>query len=528
MSGEADVFPRRFGNYLLLARIATGGMGSVFLAQHGLVAGMEKRCVVKTVKPSLTEDEEYVRRFADEARVVVQLSHRNICSVFDVGRASGRHYLAMELVAGVDLGAVVRRLGEQKQRLDTQIALHVVCEILDALDYAHRLTDARTAESLRIVHRDVSPHNVMISYEGEVKLIDFGLAVSALKGESTAPNVVLGKLSYMAPEQARGEAVDGRADLYSTAVIAFELLANERYYAGLTPSELSLSLGAGDFINPRLAQLPAPLGDILKRALNPDRGARFASCAELKDQLESVLVGTGFRGGARSLRALLASAMPDAIEAWRSLISGATDAAAAAPVAAPPAERSESLASASSDTEPTASGAASPGASLDAHGGRTMPLTAANVHQRPMVAAGVLATLVAIAVGVVWVVVRGADPAASPQQVAQGPSPQALPAPEPAVTEPSPIAIAPADAGAPPGSTSAPKASRPAATKPAPKAPPSTKPMRLPQMIAALKSCNRPCAASLVAREQTLGQLEPAEINAFRAQATACLASCQP
>src|SRR5688572_4755788 len=157
-----EVFPRRFGNYTLVAPLARGGMGEVFLAKTGGVAGLEKRCVVKTLRPHLTDDREYVARFVDEARIVVQLGHRNICQVFDVGLVGERYYLAMEYIAGRDLKTLQARCDQGL--IEPGLALHVVNEVLEALDYAHRHVDAATGRPLLLVHRDISPQNVMISF----------------------------------------------------------------------------------------------------------------------------------------------------------------------------------------------------------------------------------------------------------------------------------------------------------------------------------------------------------------------------
>ncbi len=272
-----EEYPRAFGNYVLLAPLARGGMGEVFLAKHGSVRGLEKHCVVKTLRPHLTDDREYTTRFIDEARIVVQLGHRNICHVFDVGTVGERYYLAMEYIAGKDLRALTHDVAEKGNVVNPGLALHVVCEVLEALDYAHRHADAATGRPLLLVHRDVSPQNVMLSWEGEVKLIDFGLAASTLKMEQTSPNVVMGKLSYMAPEQVRGERVDGRADLFAVGVMLYEMLVGERFYEGRSPYEI---LG-----HRRPGRLPpAQVGRPRRRhARHPRQGARRPAGEPLRD-----------------------------------------------------------------------------------------------------------------------------------------------------------------------------------------------------------------------------------------------------
>jgi serine/threonine-protein kinase len=314
-------FPRTFGNYLLLSRLARGGMGEVFLAKHGGIAGIEKHCVVKTLRPHYTDDREYTARFIDEARVVVQLSHRNIAQVFDVGRVGGQYYLAMEFIQGRDVRLLQDTTNERGTPMTEGIALHILCEVLEALDYAHRHQDPTTGRPLNLVHRDVSPQNVMVNFEGEVKLIDFGLAASEMKAEHTQPNVVMGKLAYMAPEQARGDAVDGRVDLFAVAVMAYELFSGGRYYEGMSSHEMWTISGSGGHIPPRWGDLHPDLQDILAKGLHPDRDRRYATCADFREALEGYRFSQGYRERASNLRALIADVWPSAADQSRDLLS---------------------------------------------------------------------------------------------------------------------------------------------------------------------------------------------------------------
>lgn len=304
-------YPQHFGPYLLLSRLARGGMGDVSLAKVGSVAGIERLCVVKSIRANLLGDDEYVRRFIDEARTVVQLAHRNICPVLDVGAVGAQYYLAMELIAGRDLRSMQERAKQQGRELPPALALHVVGDVLEALDYAHRLVDARTGEPLGIVHRDVSPQNVMVSFEGEVKLIDFGLATSTHKLERTEPGVVLGKLQYMSPEQARGDRIDRRTDVFAAGVLLYELLVGERYYEGLSIDDVWQRVGTGQHQAARLATLPMELRDIVQRAVAADPAARFPSCGELKTALHEYQLRRQQVGSAAELRALMATLFPD-------------------------------------------------------------------------------------------------------------------------------------------------------------------------------------------------------------------------
>ncbi len=304
---EPEVFPRVFGNYLLLHRLARGGMGEVYLAKTGGLAGIEKHSVVKTLRPHFTSDREYVTRFIDEARVVVGLTHRNIAQTFDVGRVGHQYYLAMEYIPGMDVRSIQDRFQEQSggANLDEALSLHMVCEVLEALDYAHRAKSPQTGKPLHLVHRDISPQNVMVNFEGEVKLIDFGLAQSTTKEEHTQPHMVMGKMAYMSPEQARGEGIDATADQFAVAVVLYELLVGERYYGHMNPEQIWAVAGRGDWLPPRLGELPSDLVRLLRRALDPDPRRRYSSCGDFREELVGYQYAQGMRAGAREIRALM-------------------------------------------------------------------------------------------------------------------------------------------------------------------------------------------------------------------------------
>ncbi|HEY4222166.1 MAG TPA: protein kinase [Myxococcota bacterium] len=315
---SADSFPRAFGTYTLLGPLGQGGMGEVFIAKHGGVLGIEKHCVVKTLRAHLTDNREYAARFLDEARIVVQLSHKNVCHVFDVGSVAGQYYLAMEYIAGTDLRTLVMAAAQRK--LESGLALHVAAEVLEALDYAHRHVDPSSSMPLRLVHRDVSPQNVMVSFEGEVKLIDFGLADSTQKIERTEPNVVLGKITYMPPEQLAGTRLDARADLFAVGVLLYELLAGVRYYEAMTPYEIYARAAEG-YRPPHFASLHAELQALLAPALAPDREQRYPSAHAFREAVQALRLKHSLRGDAPALRALLETLMPAEIASSRALLT---------------------------------------------------------------------------------------------------------------------------------------------------------------------------------------------------------------
>ena len=238
VAASEDGFPRAFGNYVLLTNFAKGGMGEVYLAKTGGIEGVDRLCVLKKLRPDVGHEDEYVRRFMDEARIVVQLSHANIAHVFDAGQVGNETYLAMEYIPGATLRDIFARVTKLGLKVDPAVFIWIMCDILDALDYAHALKHPMTGKLLNVVHRDISPQNVMVSFDGATKLIDFGLAASDLKEEQTESQVVMGKVAYMSPEQARGEPVTASCDQFAAAVCLYELLVGQRFYGSYTTCQI--------------------------------------------------------------------------------------------------------------------------------------------------------------------------------------------------------------------------------------------------------------------------------------------------
>jgi serine/threonine protein kinase len=279
-------FPRQFGKYVLLKPLAKGGMGEIYLAAGGDVGGFEKLCVIKKV---ITEkaDRTKSNRFLDEAKVVLRLAHSALVNTFDVGEVASEFYIAMELVEGKDLREVWNRCVRTRQRIPLDVALHVVREVARALSYVHNYGE------LRLVHRDVAPPNMLLSYVGDVKLTDFGLARSVLKQEHTAPGVVFGRAAYLAPEQARGEMADARTDVYTLGIVLWELLTGQQYLqlGGLDPAA-ALALVRHPRLVPPSSRAPwitPALDQVTMLALAPDREKRFRSAEELRQALTTVI-----------------------------------------------------------------------------------------------------------------------------------------------------------------------------------------------------------------------------------------------
>ena len=223
--------PSQFGRYTLLRPLATGGMGEVFLAKAVGVAGFQKSVVIKKILPHLANDENFVRRFIDEARLVVTLSHANIVQVFDMGKEEGAYFIAMEFVDGVDLRVLLKICRNQQKPLPLNLALYVLAEVSAGLDYAHN-RQGEDGKNLQIVHRDISPSNVMLSKDGAVKLVDFGVAKSTSRLNNSLSGSLRGKVRYMSPEQANGETLTSASDVFSLGVMGYELLTGKRLFDG--------------------------------------------------------------------------------------------------------------------------------------------------------------------------------------------------------------------------------------------------------------------------------------------------------
>lgn len=306
---------RRFGEFELIAKLGRGGMAEVFLASK--IERPTELVVIKRLVADLGDDE-HRALFADETRVMSMLRHPNIVRTLDSSLARGAEFLAMEFLDGLALdrcAGVVTGLGERA-------ALHVVSELLDGLHYAHELrtTDGASAE---LVHRDVSPHNVFLTYEGRVTLVDFGIAKSRTRAQHTATGVVRGKLTYMAPEQALCDEVDRRADVFAAGVILWELLTGERFWASSSDVQILKRMTFGEIPDAVHPKIRAELGEVLSRALAAKPEARFPTARAFREALAPLASGA-FK------RTELGARVSDAAGAYK----GALEAAIAAHLAA--------------------------------------------------------------------------------------------------------------------------------------------------------------------------------------------------
>jgi serine/threonine-protein kinase len=293
----------KFGRYLLLDRIATGGMAELFRAVIHGVEGFQRTFIVKRILADKASSPDFIRMFCDEARICALLHHPNVTQVYDFGHVAGTYFLAMEYLPGKDLASLARALRAAKASVPPGLAAYIAREAALGLHYAHTLRGP-DGEGLGIVHRDVTPSNIMLLFAGGVKLLDFGIAKSAA-GRAEDPDIVKGKFAYLAPEQARGEDVDGRADVFALGVTLWEMLVGRRLFAGKDDLEtlrnvLERPVPPPSSLRP---QVPVALDRVVARALERQREQRYATAEELARDCDAVL--ETLRADGRTLRAFL-------------------------------------------------------------------------------------------------------------------------------------------------------------------------------------------------------------------------------
>ena len=331
---SSTTLPAVFGRYLLLRRLSRGGMGEIFLARIGEMQGFEKTCIIKKVLPELAADQEFIQRFIAEAQIAVRLQHANIATVYEVGRvetpgaARPEYFLAIEYVEGRDLRRTLARCQELSFAVPPQLALSIVCEVAKGLAHAHRRTDD-TGRELGIVHCDISPPNVMLSLEGEVKIIDFGVARSRAQVAAADPGVGFGKFGYMAPEQIiRGRSIDRRTDVYACGVMLWELLTGARLYSFKpdTPMREIARTIAGGHVAPPSSLVPgldADFDALVARGLAPDPRDRFQFAEDLRDSLQRKLYQVDSTFSSDLLGQLVRQLFGDEVEEERAFLKAA-------------------------------------------------------------------------------------------------------------------------------------------------------------------------------------------------------------
>ena len=282
--------------YTVLEKVDAGGMAEIFRAHSASLDGIQKVVAIKRVRPHLATNARFVKMFVDEARLSMRLNHGNITQVFDVGRAQGTYFLVMEFVDGANVRRVTQVAAEKGYRIPVEIAVYVAIEICKALAHAHNARN-EDGERLNIVHRDVSPPNILLSKQGEVKITDFGLAKAVTHLEQTDPGVVKGKFSYLSPEACEGRAVDARADVFSCGIILHEILTGRRLFMGKTDLETvelvrQCEVPPPSTFNPDVTR---ELDSVILRALEKDRKKRYQSALDFGDDLAKYLFAHGVK-----------------------------------------------------------------------------------------------------------------------------------------------------------------------------------------------------------------------------------------
>jgi hypothetical protein len=282
--------PIPFGKYYLLERINVGGMAEVFKAKTFGVEGFERLLAVKRILPNIAEDEEFIAMFIDEAKIAVQLQHANVAQIFDLGKVDESYFIALEHVHGKDLRSIFDRLRGKGDVMPIQQACYIIMQACEGLDYAHNKRDAQGRE-LHLVHRDISPQNVLIGYEGEVKLIDFGIAKAAGKASKTQAGILKGKFGYMSPEQVRGLPIDRRSDIFSVGIVMYELLTNERLFVGESDFSTLEKVRNVEIMPPSSynKKIPSELERIVLKVLAKDPEDRYQNAIDLHDDLQAFL-----------------------------------------------------------------------------------------------------------------------------------------------------------------------------------------------------------------------------------------------
>ncbi|MDQ3035744.1 MAG: PEGA domain-containing protein [Myxococcota bacterium] len=315
--------PRRFGKYTLIRKLAIGGMAELYLALQRSVAGFEKLIVVKRVLPHLVKDKSFIELLLSEARIAATLNHPNVAHIYDVGEVDGQYYIAMEHIHGEDLRSIVRQMkkvGVTAFPLEHALAIVMGCG--SGLAYAHERRDL-DGEEMNIVHRDVSPQNILCTFTGDVKLVDFGIAKAGRSSmEDTGSGQLKGKVPYMSPEQAQGLPLDGRSDIFSLGIMLFELCTGKRLFRGASEMETLKMIVEGEYPRPRTLNpnLHPRLEQIILRSLEKDVNRRYQSARDMQSDLEDYIREQQLKVSAISLGAWMQQLFQEKLDQQRKML----------------------------------------------------------------------------------------------------------------------------------------------------------------------------------------------------------------
>jgi len=331
LSGELDqgftatdvkASERRLGRYELIYSIGEGGMANVFLARSSGPAGFHKWFAIKRIHPHLARDQKFVDMFLDEARIAAAIEHQNVAHVFDLGEAGGAYFLAMEYLHGESLYGLTRESVTLGGALDGRIAAYVTARALDGLHFAHEAT-GRGGKQLNLVHRDVSPQNIFVTYDGQVKLTDFGVAKAANRLTNTETGLMKGKIAYASPEQLRGEPLDRRTDIFAMAICLWEITTGRRLFKGNSNAETLYRVSSGYRVSPSslVPGYPAELERIVTKGLAQDREERYATADEFARDLDRFVARSGDPIGSREVKTLMHALFADQINEKEAILN---------------------------------------------------------------------------------------------------------------------------------------------------------------------------------------------------------------
>jgi len=447
-AGEGASVSDHYGQYEILERIASGGMAELYRARRSGVEGFQKIVAIKKILPHLADNEGFITMFADEAKLAAQLNHPNIVHIYDLGKIEGGGYfIAMEHVEGRDLRAILDSARELGTPLPVPLAVYIASKVASALDYAHRRRDAE-GRDLHIVHRDVSPQNILISYEGDIKLCDFGIAKAASKVSQTESGALKGKIQYMSPEQAWGKPIDRRSDLFSLGSVLYELLTEQKLFHGDSDMTVLENVRKAiaeppSAVNP---DVPKALDGVVLRALAKEPEDRYANASDLLRDLEQVLYSYSPAPGSADLAIFLhrlqaeesAVAEARAREAARAVPEAEVEQKPRRAKAAPVARRTGTVSKAPAPEAPAHAPAEKPAAAAAPPRQGTAPgvfgsyasrPTESEAKSRTALIATIAVAVLALGAGIFWLTARRPAPPVAPRPT---PAP-ATPIPAPAV-----------------------------------------------------------------------------------------------
>jgi serine/threonine-protein kinase len=302
----------QMGKYQLIRRLGRGGMAEVYLAKAAGPMGFEKTLVVKRILPHLVEEQQFIEMFLSEARLAAQLNHANVVQIFDFGEEGGSYFIAMEYIDGPSLHALIKRAHAEGTLLPFPLCAKIVSFACEGLAYAHELADPDTGHPLGLIHRDISADNILLSRNGGVKVVDFGIAKAANQKHRTQTGIVKGKVAYMSPEHLKGQPLDPRADVFALGVVLYELVTGEQPFEGESDVTLIQAILNEPMVavSERRKDVPKELERIIEKALAKDREQRYRSCRELQAEIERFLLRYGEPVGSAQLAELVRSLTP--------------------------------------------------------------------------------------------------------------------------------------------------------------------------------------------------------------------------